>query len=1003
MSDRAVIRTAGIVLFSVFAAGAVAQDGAGTLRDGFEAEKPAWRQEKTDNQVRLYAHDRSKVSVREGTTSEHFQFEAGNGSGFYFSYALPAIPVTSAIKVSLQARSQRPGIQLLGKVILPKDVDPETNQPSFVLIPGTILDTPERWQRLELIDLPTSMERQARVLRATTKRKVSLEGAYLDRLVVNIYGGPGDSEVFLDDLRVSPVSAAIVADHEKALAGKPTDNLPQLPAEDVGVDEPSGAGSKVKKAASPYKIERNGLTRQGYPWLFTAIRAPGADPAKLRRAGFDTMFLPVDSDPDYVKEVSASSLATVPEFDAGKEGEKLDLNRVKQLIEAFPARGSVAFWSLGRDLGSAINPAVRLLQRDRVRVVARALRKETGFSGLSTGEVSGLFGNYARKPDHVDLIGVRPFGWGTMQQPLETFDYLKQRENLTTLENADALIYCWVPMIAPPVFKEATWGRDRVPSWGVPRVQPDQLRLSVYTALSAGARGIGFDASEEITLGFGRSLLIESALLNEEIDLVEWLLADTSKSMRMLPTYKPDPPTPPPVQGINAGRNPASRKPEEPPNPTIRAAAFSTKDRRGTVLLVADYATHAQFQPPQMAMKDLKIDVPGPSDAQAYEISPGDVKVLDRQRVPGGIRITVPEFGPTSLIYLTTDGSRIEEIQRAVVKVRPLAVNLAIEQAQLQYAAVLEVHRLLVDDGHTMSEADELLKLSADSIKSAQDAQERQEYAVAWGEARRAGRPLAILMRYQWDQAVETINNVLYDTKLPCGPVVIPGEKKAFPRIVSPVSVPPLTSFSTLPQAWIWKDWIRRGRLSRNLLPSGDFEDAEALRDEGWTEESYRVEGIESGVTITNDGPGTGKRALRLSGAPLDKTLIDKTVPFVDHPVSAVRTPPIEVKESNMVRISVMVNMPSRTAPGAGGVIVRDSFGGEPLEFRSTSAVGGWQEVVLYRKAPTSGPMTVMLGYAGLQYALFDNLRIQTVIAIDEKPLPPVADSRPENLMRRAR
>src|SRR3984885_6833601 len=177
------------MLLAVLTGMALADDKQGSIRDGFESEKPAWVQEKTDTEVRLYAHDRSKTSAREGQTAEHFQFEAGNGSGFYFSYPLPRIPVTPTLGVSLQIRSDHAGQQPLGGVILPADIDPETNRPSFVLVPGTILDISDRWSRLELVDLPLGVERQARVLRASSRRKVSLEGAYLDRLIVNLYGG----------------------------------------------------------------------------------------------------------------------------------------------------------------------------------------------------------------------------------------------------------------------------------------------------------------------------------------------------------------------------------------------------------------------------------------------------------------------------------------------------------------------------------------------------------------------------------------------------------------------------------------------------------------------------------------------------------------------------------------------------------------------------------------------------------------------------------------------
>jgi hypothetical protein len=970
---------------------AFAQSEAGLLRDGFESEKPAWRQEKTDNQVRLFAHDRTNRSAREGNISEHFQFEAGVGSGFYFSYGLPQIPVTPNLQVSLHVKSDRPGVQILAKVILPKDVDPETNAPSFVLVPGTILETPDRWSRIEILEFPTSIERQARVLRATTKRKVPLEGAYVDRLVVNLYGGAGATDVYLDDLKVMGVPANLIAAHEKTLNSKPGDNLPPLPADDVAANEKPASGPGVKNS-SAYQIDRNRLTRQGFPWLFTAIRAPGADTGKLRRAGFDLLALPADSPADEIKEAADSGMGFLPEFEIGKGGEKVSVERVQQILDRFPNKEAVAFWSLGQNLGSTNDPGLREKQLERAREIARMLRKQTKFSGLSTGEVSGQFSNYSRRPDHLDLIGVKPFGWGTTQEPSETFEYLRQRANLTALENADTLFYAWLPMSPARIFKEAVWGRDRAPGWGIPQIQPEQLRQSVFAALSAGYRGIGFDATNDITMGSGRQLLIEAALLNEEIDLFEWLLADTSKTARMLPTYKPDPPVLPTV-GLNGIRNPTQKIKEVGPHPSIRAAAFTTKDRRGSVLLVTDFAGGSQFQPPQMALKDLKIEVPAQADAQAYEISPGDVKVLDRQRVPGGVRITIPEFGPTSIVYITTDGARISEIQAAVVKVRPLAVNLLIEQAQLQYASALEIHRLLVEDGHTMPEGDELLKLAVDSIKSAQEAQERQEYSVAWSEARRATRPLLVLMRYQWDQAAKAVGEVLTDKRLACGPSTLPGEAKPLPRIISPVSVPPLVSWNTLPKAWIWKDWIAKGRLSKNLLPSGDFENADALKGEGWNDESYQVEGITSGIAVSNEGPGNGKRALKLSGTPTDPTQLDQNIPFQDHAVAAVRTPPIDVKEAEMIRISVMVSMPFRTAPGAGGLIIRDSLGGETLQYRTTSAIPGWQEVVLYRRVPADGKMTLFLGYAGLQSALFDNIRIQKIIGLDDKGGPPVAET----------
>ncbi len=976
----------------------LAEDGAGALVDGFESERTAWRVEKNDSEVRLFAHDRSRRVVREGELAEHFQFEAGpGGDGFYVSYALPKVTLTDETKVGLQARSDRPGAQLLARVILPADVDPETGKPSFVMVAGSTVQAADHWQRLELRDLPKAVEGQARVLRASTRRKVNIEGAYLDRLVVNLYAGPGPTEVYLDSLRVEPVSPAEAEAFAKAVRARDRGELPPLPTAGAA------AGDEAEtKAGPPVAMHRNLLTRQGRPWLPTIIRASGSDPVKLRRAGFDVVAIPSDAEPGAIKAAAATGLALMPEIDPGRDGSSLAPEKIRRLVEQFPARDSVAFWSLGRGLGATISLEARKRERQRVADAAHALREMKDAPGLSTGEVVGFLTQYARVPDHLDILGVRPSGWGTTQEVPHMFDFLQQRRDLTALANADALFAAWLDMSPDPAFTRAIWGLDRPPSWEVPRVQPDQLRQSAFIALSAGCRAIGFDADIDLTRGAGRALLIEAALLNEEIDLVEWLLADTAKSAETIRAYRPDIVIAPTAQGLTASRNKTNRKPEMPPHESIKASAFGTKDKRGVLLLVTDYALGSQFQPPQMAVKELTIDVPGlPDEAIAYEISPGDVQVIPGKRTPGGIKIRIPEFGGTAIVFITTDGPRVAELQRAVAGNRAPAVNLLIEQVQLLQAQAMEVHRLLLDDGHPIpkTELPELMTAINESLKAAQDAQERLDYAEAWLKASRARRSLTHLMRLHWENAQEQFAKLFTDPKAPNGPTPQAGFTEPPVRHFSVVAVPPLTSYATLPQAYVWKDWIAKGKLSPNLLPGGNFEDPAGLARTGWLDEGYESEGTRSEFLVVPekpDKPGKGKfrRVLKLAGPPEDKKLgVDALAPYVDHAVAAVRTPPIKVYEGELIRIAVQIDMPFPCISGAGGVIVRDSLGGEPLQFRSTAPVPGWQEVVLYRRAPADGEMTVLLGYGGHQFAKFDNLRIQKVISgpKDAPADPPVA------------
>ena len=344
-----------------------------------------------------------KASARSG-----FQFEAGTGSAFYYSYALPQIVVTDPLKVGLYVRSNRVGVQLLGRVVLPADTDPDTGEPSFVLIPGTIYDAADRWQRLELVDLRPSIERQARVLRAASNRPVSLEGAYLDRLVVNLFGGPGRTEVFLDDLTIRPVST-------KALAGG-------APASPGGLATPKVQAERMPNPRSRVQLEGNRLRKDGNDWLVTGVEAPGADVGALRRGGFDVLVDDFDADPERAREAIERGFLLMPRLGSRDSGGPPDPARVREIATASPYRDSVAFWHLGDHLGSSIDPAERTAEWERIRAVVAGLRDlPPDAARLTTATVSGEFYKYARAPRGLDMIGVRPLSWGAMQDPLDTY------------------------------------------------------------------------------------------------------------------------------------------------------------------------------------------------------------------------------------------------------------------------------------------------------------------------------------------------------------------------------------------------------------------------------------------------------------------------------------------------------------------------------------------------------------------------------------------------------
>ncbi len=215
--------------------------------------------------------------------------------------------------------------------------------------------------------------------------------------------------------------------------------------------------------------------------------------------------------------------------------------------------------------------------------------------------------------------------------------------------------------------------------------------------------------------------------------------------------------------------------------------------------------------------------------------------------------------------------------------------------------------------------------------------------------------------------------------------------------LVLPVASPPCVAFTTLPQHFLWVDWMQKTSFSQNLVPSGSFNDDETLKRAGWLDQSYQFEGLKARIGTVANGPARGgKRALKLSVEPAENVQVDTLPPFLDFPVAAVRSPAVRVRTGQFFRISVWVQRPLPAPQGMGGVVIRDSIGGEPLQFRFHDPLPEFARVVLYRRAPADGELTVTLGLAGLYDVYFDDFRVEVVEGTPEaSPADVAARPRP--------
>src|SRR5262249_40859792 len=127
------------------------------------------------------------------------------GSYIHYTFDIPRAPVTDELTLTLWLKSNRPGIQLSCRVVLPRERDPKDPTRNLVCYLSCEPYNSTRWKSVPLIGPVQRPREQERLLNHNLGRAVSTAGAYVDQLVLNVFDGPGTIDVWLDDLDVGPV------------------------------------------------------------------------------------------------------------------------------------------------------------------------------------------------------------------------------------------------------------------------------------------------------------------------------------------------------------------------------------------------------------------------------------------------------------------------------------------------------------------------------------------------------------------------------------------------------------------------------------------------------------------------------------------------------------------------------------------------------------------------------------------------------------------------------
>ena len=948
-----------------------------THRHGFGGKQTALLRGSANIRVEEKQHDISRQSFKSQPTSEHVQLtaEAATGSAGYidYYYETPPAPVSPALSASVWVKATRAGTQLRARIVLPKEPDPaRPESPLTMIVIGGRYERNQPWERLVLEDVPGLIGKHLPALQAKIGRTINTADAYIDRLVLNLYSGPGKVDVWIDDLEIGPV--------------KPTAPNRGVP----GV--PTRGGAPIPR--STHKVQQNAgaLLVDNKQYFFRAIRYTGTPLHVLREAGFNSLWLPSDASPSVIDDAGREGWFVIP---SAPRHEFAGAGATLTAFDAFQqkfANSDVLFWDLGGGLTFEEKP--------RIASLASEVRK-----GGPKPVGADIWDGFSAYTDDLDLLCVHRWPLFTSLELARYRDWLQERRRLA----ADGKY---------PVFW--TWVQNHLPEWYVASIarpsdgafadpvgpNPEQVRQLAYISIACGARGLGFWSDRAMAdAAQGRDRLQGMALLNAELELIAPVLLSAgsfgpSDSTAWLTTS----------------------------HPMVKAAMIV--GQKGTLLLPMWIGAGDQYVPPQGAITGLKIIVPSiPLGSDPWLITPaGPSRLPHVSNTPSGLELTIDEFDLVAPIIFTGNLKMVAGWQDDARRFGRLSAQWAIDLTRLEYEKVRIVHEKLVAMGVPIRDAHRLFQETNRYYTEAGQHFANERYENAYRDAARGLRPLRVIMRDHWKLATETLDiptASAYAVSFYSLPQHWELAKEV--RASRPAStVLPYGNFelaSAIPAEGIainrlpgWS--ARTGSLETDravvaagIISSEKLADAPAPRPTLKEPKSLFSAGRpipEASEGHTPPVPELGLGALKLEvRTQVQKTPDGKALPsnhVLERTFLSVESPAVNLPPGTLVRISAWIKVPKKIlGDAAGGVLFYDDAGGVPLAVRLLETIdhglaerlqqvgdkkgveligsnGRWKQFRLYRRVPASGKISVKMAMTGTGVAYFDDVRIEPLL-----------------------
>ncbi len=599
----------------------------GQVTDSFESGETFWRIEQWDGlrDASQIVHGASKRQQHSGQQSYRFHFTAGSGKQIMASQGIAPSMLIPELAPSLHVYTSRPGVQIFARVVLPNTMSATGNGPLRVLVAGQVCENRHRWTRLDFSGpngetLHQRFRAQLSVLRQKHGADLNEKAAFVDAVVLNLYTGAGEHEVFVDSLVV-----------EGHIAPPSTTDF-GLPDDRQQMAQQRVISHQQDEVLRPSRVSTDNtqLRVDERPFVIRALEYNGEPLGLVQDLGFNTLWLRDPPSLDQLRRAREHSLWIIAPLSSDQGPVLIDWQY-----------DVVLAWLVGQDVQWMDYGAVR----QRIEAI-RAVDTRRGRPVLVQAR-SGL-ADYARA---ADILCVGKPVVGTTFPLIQYGTWLRQRRDLAQ---------AYIPVLAEiqtelpqsVVQQSALFSSVNPPL----AMQSSQMRGMAWQAVAGGARGFVFRSRTRLDAESATNTQrrLHLSLLNRQLQqITPWI----------------------------AGA--AAVEPLVQVDPNVQVAVLKTSGSRLLLVQQSTGRESYSAGLASQGMLTIRDPAAGVAD-QPYRLTPTGLVPANHQRLGNQLAVQLPNASDWELIVLTQDPVVIRYVEQISQAERTWTSNqLQIEHAFL--------------------------------------------------------------------------------------------------------------------------------------------------------------------------------------------------------------------------------------------------------------------------------------------------------------------------------